>query len=73
MATKKAVKGKSKKARRGRGGSERSGLVSSAGLMRYFDVEESAIKISPKAIVLIGILIGVVVLALEIYYGVWPP
>lgn len=71
MAAKRAVKGKSKRARRSRG--ERAGLVSSAGLMRYFDVEESAIKVSPKTIVLMGVLIGAVVLALEIYYGVWPP
>ena len=36
------------------------------------DVEESAVKVSPKAILLAGILLGAVVLGLEIYFGVWP-
>jgi len=53
---------------------EGTGLVSSAGLMRYYDVEESAIKVSPMTIILIGILFGILVISLEIlYYGVWPP
>ncbi|MCK4733032.1 MAG: preprotein translocase subunit Sec61beta, partial [Methanophagales archaeon] len=35
----------------GSGGSgEERGLMSSAGLMRYYDVEESAVKMSPKTI-----------------------
>jgi len=66
------VKGKStkktKKEERRRGRTEERGLMSSAGLMRYYDVEESAIK----AILLAGILLGVVVLGLEIFFGVWP-
>jgi len=68
-----------KKARKegGRGGGsggsgEERGLMSSAGLMRYYDVEESAVKMSPKTILIAGIVIGAIVLGLEIYFGVWP-
>jgi preprotein translocase subunit Sec61beta len=67
MAKRKATK----KAKRGGRGEER-GLMSSAGLMRYYDVEESAVKLSPKTILLLGVFIGVVVLGLEIYFGLWP-
>jgi preprotein translocase subunit Sec61beta len=73
------VKGKSgKKAKKeekkgGGGRGEERGLMSSAGLMRYYDVEESAVKLSPKIIVLVGAFIGVVIIGLEIYFGVWPP
>ncbi|MEA1998272.1 MAG: preprotein translocase subunit Sec61beta [Euryarchaeota archaeon] len=57
----------------GSGGSgEERGLMSSAGLMRYYDVEESAVKMSPKTILIAGIVIGAIVLGLEIYFGVWP-
>jgi preprotein translocase subunit Sec61beta len=67
-----------KKAKKGGGGGgggsggEERGLMSSAGLMRYYDVEESAVKMSPKTILIAGIAIGVVILGLQIYYGVWP-
>ena len=71
MAKRKATK-KAKKKGEGGGGGEERGLMSSAGLMRYYDVEESAVKLSPKTILLIGVFIAVVVLGLEIYYGVWP-
>jgi preprotein translocase subunit Sec61beta len=69
MAKRKASK-KAKKEGGGRG--EERGLMSSAGLMRYYDVEESAVKFSPKTVLLIGVFIGVMILGLEIYYGVWP-
>ena len=68
----KGTKKKTKKEERRRGRSEERGLMSSASLMRYYDVEESAVKVSPKAILLAGILLGAVVLGLEIYFGVWP-
>ena len=43
-----------------------SGLMSSAGLVRYFDAEESnAIRIDPKTIVAFGALFGVMVLLLN--------
>ncbi len=68
---------KAKKEGRGSGGGgggsgEERGLMSSAGLMRYYDVEESAVKMSPKTILIAGIVIGAMVLGLEIYFGVWP-
>ncbi len=75
MGKVKAAK-KARKEGRGSGGSvasgEEHGLMSSAGLMRYYDVEESAVKMSPKTIVIAGIVIGAMVLGLEIYFGVWP-
>ncbi|MCW7071544.1 MAG: preprotein translocase subunit Sec61beta [Candidatus Methanospirareceae archaeon] len=70
MAKGKAAK-KAKKGGKG-GKSEERGLMSSAGLMRYYDVEESAVRLSPKTVLLVGVFIGVVVLGLEIYFGVWP-
>jgi len=43
------------------------GLMSSAGLVRYFDAEDSnAIRIDPKTIVAFGALFGVLVLVLNI-------
>ena len=33
------------------------GLMSSAGLMRYFDTEETSITISPKTIMIFSVLI----------------
>ncbi len=71
MAKRKASK-KAKKEGGRKGGGEERGLMSSAGLMRYYDVEESAVKFSPKTVLLIGVFIGVMILGLEIYYGVWP-
>jgi preprotein translocase subunit Sec61beta len=66
------AKGKTAKKAKKRGGREERGLMSSAGLMRYYDVEESAVKLSPKTVLLIGVFVAVVILGLEIYYGVWP-
>ncbi len=66
------AKGKTAKKAKKRGGGEERGLMSSAGLMRYYDVEESAVKLSPKTVLLIGVFVAVVILGLEIYYGVWP-
>jgi preprotein translocase subunit Sec61beta len=78
MAKEKAkAKGKGKKEKKGKkkagGKGEKTGLVSSAGLMRYYDIEESAVKVSPKTIVLIGVFVAVVILGMEIYFHVWPP
>ncbi len=71
-AAKKAQKAGKKEGGGGGGRGEERGLMSSAGLMRYYDVEESAVKFSPKTIVIIGVSLAVVVLGLEIYFGVWP-
>ena len=43
-------------------GQNTGGLMSSAGLVRYFDAEDSnAIRIDPKTIVVSGVLLGVFV------------
>ena len=68
-----AKKAKKAEKKGGGGRGEERGLMSSAGLMRYYDVEESAVKMSPKMILLIGVFIGVAIIGLEIYFGVWPP
>ncbi len=51
---------------------EGSGLMSSAGLMRYYDAEETAILIDPKTVVTIALIAGIAVLILNAYYGIWP-
>ncbi len=38
-----------------------SGLMSSAGLMRYFEAEESAIKLDPKTVVIAAVGLGAIV------------
>lgn len=52
--------------------SESSGLMSSAGLMRYFDADETKIYLDPKTVITIGIIAAIVVLGLNIQYGLWP-
>jgi|Deesub1362A_J573_1020465.scaffolds.fasta_scaffold00301_7 preprotein translocase subunit Sec61beta len=47
-------------------------LMSSAGIMRYFEEERTQIKVSPKTILLAGILSGVMIMILNAYYGLWP-
>lgn len=49
-----------------------SGLMSSAGLMRYYDADKKAIHVQPKGVVAFGVVVGVVVLALNAAYGLWP-
>lgn len=49
-----------------------AGLMSSAGLMRYYDAEGSAIQLSPKTVVSIGAVTGIVVLMLGYFFGSWP-
>jgi preprotein translocase subunit Sec61beta len=45
-----------------------SGLMSSAGLVRYFDAEDSnAIQIDPKTVIAFGVFIGVLVLVLNAF------
>lgn len=73
MVKGRAAKKEKKKEKKGGGRGEERGLMSSAGLMRYYDVEESAVKLSPKTILLIGVFIAVVIIGLEVYFGVWPP
>mgnify|MGYP000106123466 CR=1 FL=1 len=44
-------------------------LMSSAGIMRYFEEEKTQIKINPKSIFALGIVIGALVFILNLYYG----
>lgn len=51
-------------------GSDSSGLMSSAGLVRYFEAEDrNAINIDPKTVMAFGILFGVTMLMLSISVG----
>lgn len=51
---------------------ESSGLMSSAGLMRYYEADETAILLDPKTVISIAVAAGIAVLALNAYYGLWP-
>ncbi|MBU4075568.1 MAG: preprotein translocase subunit Sec61beta [Euryarchaeota archaeon] len=51
---------------------EGSGLMSSAGLMRYYDAEETSLQIHPKTVVMVALVTGLLVLVLNAYYGIWP-
>ena len=47
-------------------GQNSGGLMSSAGLVRYFDAEDrNAIRIDPKTVIAFGVLFGVGVLVLN--------
>ncbi len=52
--------------------SEGSGLQSSAGLMRYFEADDTSIKLDPKMVVAACVFAGAVVMALNIAFGLWP-
>lgn len=47
-------------------------LMSSAGIMRYFEEEKTKIRINPKTVLLSGIITGIVVIILNAFYGLWP-
>lgn len=42
-----------------------SGLMSSAGLMRYYEADKKAVHIDPKAVLVFGVVVGVAVLMLN--------
>ncbi|AGK60270.1 Preprotein translocase subunit Sec61beta [Archaeoglobus sulfaticallidus PM70-1] len=44
-------------------------LMSSAGIMRYFEEEKTQIKINPKSVFAFGLIIGAVVFIMNIFYG----
>ncbi|MBO8183209.1 MAG: preprotein translocase subunit Sec61beta [Archaeoglobus sp.] len=44
-------------------------LMSSAGIMRYFEEEKTQIKVSPKSVFAFGIVIGAIIFVLNLYYG----
>ena len=49
-----------------------SGLMSSAGLMRYYDADKKAIHVDPKTVMIAGAAIGFIVLLLNANFGFWP-
>jgi len=49
-----------------------SGLMSSAGLMRYYEADKKAVHVDPKVVLIFGALIGFAVLMLSAVYGAWP-
>jgi preprotein translocase subunit Sec61beta len=52
--------------------SDSSGLMSSAGLMRYFEADDTAIKLDPKMVIGACLASGVGILVLNIAFGLWP-
>ncbi|MFT4922868.1 MAG: preprotein translocase subunit Sec61beta [Haloarculaceae archaeon] len=49
-------------------GSDGGGLMSSAGLVRYFDAEDTnAIQIDPRTVVAFGALFGALVMVLNVF------
>ena len=48
-----------------------SGLMSSAGLMRYYDVDDSAIKIPPKVVIAVAVALAVIILGFNIQFGLY--
>ncbi|NYT02640.1 MAG: preprotein translocase subunit Sec61beta [Methanosarcinales archaeon] len=51
---------------------EAPGLMSSAGLMRYFEADETAIKLDPRMVVGACVASGVGILVLNMAFGLWP-
>lgn len=50
-------------------GQNSGGLMSSAGLVRYFDAEDqNAVQMDPKTVVAFGLLLGIFVQMLAIVY-----
>jgi preprotein translocase subunit Sec61beta len=49
-----------------------SGLMSSAGLMRYFEADDTAIKLDPKMVVGVCIASGLIILGFNIAFRLWP-
>ncbi|MBI4362576.1 MAG: preprotein translocase subunit Sec61beta [Euryarchaeota archaeon] len=48
------------------------GLMSSAGLMRYYESESSKIQFSPRAVLYASIFTAVAVILLNLYFGKFP-
>jgi len=47
-------------------------LVSSAGIIRYFEEEKTQARINPRSVVVFGLATGLLVMILNAYYGLWP-
>lgn len=52
--------------------SDSAGLMSSAGLMRYFEADSTAIKVDPKTVVGVCVASGAAIMALNIAFRLWP-
>ena len=52
--------------------SDGSGLMSSAGLMRYFEADDTAIKLNPKTLIAFSSGVGAAVLVMNYTFGLWP-
>lgn len=51
---------------------EGSGLMSSAGLMRYFEADDTAIKLDPRIVIAAGAGAGVAIMVLNVAFRLWP-
>jgi len=40
--------------------------------MRYYEADETAIRINPKTVVIIAVIAGILAIALGFQYGTWP-
>ncbi|WP_406656452.1 preprotein translocase subunit Sec61beta [Methanolobus sp. ZRKC2] len=49
-----------------------AGLMSSAGLMRYYEADKKAIHIDPKTVIIVGAVAGLGILILNAQFGMWP-
>lgn len=49
-----------------------AGLMSSAGLMRYYEADKRAIHVDPKTVIAVGVISGLGILLLNAYFGMWP-
>ena len=59
-------------AKKGKGKVKTPPLMSSAGIMRYFEEERTQLKMSPKTVLIMGVVTGLLVIILNLYYGLWP-
>lgn len=49
-----------------------NGLMSSAGLMRYYEADKKAVHVDPKTVMAIGVVVGIAILILDASFGMWP-
>ncbi len=49
-----------------------NGLMSSAGLMRYYDADKRAIHVSPKSVIAFGVFTAIAIIFLNASFGLWP-
>ncbi|MDY0386385.1 MAG: preprotein translocase subunit Sec61beta [Methanolobus sp.] len=49
-----------------------NGLMSSAGLMRYYEADKRAIQVDPKTVMIFGVVIGLIIIIVSANFGMWP-